>query len=112
MFAVGEYVAPPLGQYARQMKVFSKFNEFSLAGNKGTWVRDGNTIISVDQQSASNRFGGIKVFQLDSQRRLQAVGRAESAQARQRQGLASGETMPKPSSWTAARGPHARARSN
>ena len=62
MFAIGEYVAPPLGQYARQMKVFSKFNEFSLAGNKGTWVRDGNTIISVDQQSASNRFGGIKVF--------------------------------------------------
>jgi len=79
MFAVGEYVAPPLGQYARQLKVFSKFNEFSLAGNKGTWVRDGNTILSVAQQSASNRFGGIKVFQLDSQRRLQAVGRAESA---------------------------------
>lgn len=79
MFLVGEYVAPPLGQYARQMKVFSKFNEFSLAGNRGTWVRDGNTIISVDQQSTSTRFGGIKVFQVDPQRRLLAVGRAESA---------------------------------
>jgi hypothetical protein len=44
------------------MKVFSKFNEFSLAGNRGTWVRDGDTIISVDQQSASTRFGGVKVF--------------------------------------------------
>src|SRR4030095_12414174 len=58
MFVVGEYVAPPLGQYARQMKVFSKFEDFSLAGNKGTWVRDGDTIISVNQQSASTRFGG------------------------------------------------------
>jgi lipopolysaccharide export system permease protein len=79
MVVIGEYVAPPLGQYARQMKVFSKFNEFSLAGNRSTWVRDGDTIISVDQQSASTRFGGIKVFSLDPERRLVAVGRAESA---------------------------------
>jgi lipopolysaccharide export system permease protein len=79
MFVIGEYVAPPLGQYARQMKVFAKFDEFSLAGNRGTWVRDADTIISVDQQSASTRFGGIKVFQLDANRRLLSVARAESA---------------------------------
>ena len=91
MFVVGEYVAPPLGQYARQMKVFAKFDEFSLAGNRATWVRDGDTIISVDQQSGSARFGGIKVFQLDPSRRLLSVGRAESAQRRERQGLAARE---------------------
>jgi lipopolysaccharide export system permease protein len=79
MFAVGEYVAPPLGQYSRQMKVFAKFDEFSLGGSRGTWVRDGDTIISVDQQSASARFGGIKVFELDSSRQLVSVARAESA---------------------------------
>jgi lipopolysaccharide export system permease protein len=79
MFVVGEYVAPPLGQYARQMKVFAKYDEFSTAGERGTWVRDNDTIISVDQQSASTRFGGIKVFQLDSNRRLVSVARAESA---------------------------------
>jgi lipopolysaccharide export system permease protein len=80
MLLVGEYVAPPLGQYARQMKVFAKFEDFSLAGNKGTWVRDGDTIISVNQQSASTRFGGIKVFQIDRERHLLSAGRAESAQ--------------------------------
>jgi lipopolysaccharide export system permease protein len=79
MFVVGEYVASPLGQSARQMKVFAKFDEFSLAGNRGTWVRDGDTIISVDQQSERTRFGGIKVFQLDPERRLVSVARAESA---------------------------------
>ena len=79
MFVIGEYVAPPLGQYARQLKVFAKFDEFALAGNRATWVRDGDTIISVDQQSASTRFGGIKVFQVDRDRRLVSVGRAESA---------------------------------
>ena len=79
MFVVGEYVAPPLGQFARQMKVFAKFDEMSLAGARGTWVRDDDTIISVDRQSADTRFGGIKVFQFDSQRRLVSVARAEAA---------------------------------
>jgi lipopolysaccharide export system permease protein len=76
---VGEFVAPPLGQYARQMKVFSKFSEFSFAGSGGTWVRDGDTIISVDQQSASASFGGVQVFRFAPGRRLASVGRAETA---------------------------------
>lgn len=80
MFVVGEYVAPPLAQYARQLKVFAKYDEFSLAGSRGTWVRDGDTILSVDQQSTSTRFGGIKVFQLDRDRHLLSIARAESAQ--------------------------------
>lgn len=80
MFVVGEYVAPPLAQYARQLKVFAKYDEFSLAGSRGTWVRDGDTILSVDQQSTSTRFGGIKVFQLDRERHLLSIARAESAQ--------------------------------
>jgi lipopolysaccharide export system permease protein len=79
MFVIGEYVAPPLGSYARQLKVFAKFDEFNLTGNRATWVRDGDTIISVDQQSASTRFGGIKVFRVDPARKLVSVGRAESA---------------------------------
>jgi lipopolysaccharide export system permease protein len=79
MFMVGEYLAPPLGQYARQAKVFAKFDEFTMTGNSATWVRDGDTIISVEQQSGSTRFGGVRVFQVDPQRRLLSVGRAESA---------------------------------
>jgi lipopolysaccharide export system permease protein len=79
MFMIGEYVAPPLGKYARQMKVFAKFDEYSMSGSRATWVRDGDTIISVAQQSGSAQFGGIKVFQVDPARRLLSVGRAESA---------------------------------
>jgi lipopolysaccharide export system permease protein len=78
-FVLGEYVAPPLGKYAKQMKVFSKYNEFSLAGSRGTWVRDGDTIISVEQQSASTRYGGVRVFRFSGNRELQSVGRAAAA---------------------------------
>jgi lipopolysaccharide export system permease protein len=79
MFVLGEFVAPPLQKYAMQLKVFSKYSEFSFAGDRGTWVRDGDTIISVDQQSASMRYGGVQLFHFDAQRRLLLVGRAEAA---------------------------------
>jgi lipopolysaccharide export system permease protein len=79
MVGLGEFVAPPLEKYARQLKMFSKFSEFSFAGNRGAWVRDGDTIISIAQQSADARYGGVQVFRFDTGRRLLSVGRAESA---------------------------------
>jgi lipopolysaccharide export system permease protein len=79
MFVIGEFVAPPLQKYALQLKVFSKYSEFSFAGERGTWARDGDMIISVEQQSASTRYGGVQLFHFDPQRRLLSVGRAESA---------------------------------
>jgi lipopolysaccharide export system permease protein len=77
--AVGEYVAPPLEKYGRQLKAFSKHNEFSFAGNHGAWLRDGDAIISLQQQSAGATYGGVQVFRFDDRRRLLSVGRAESA---------------------------------
>jgi lipopolysaccharide export system permease protein len=79
MFILGEFIAPPLEKYALQLKVFSKHSQFSFAGDRGTWARDGDTIISVEQQSASTRYGGVQLFHFDPQRRLLSIGRAESA---------------------------------
>jgi lipopolysaccharide export system permease protein len=79
MVGLGEFVAPPLEKYARQLKVFSKYNEFSFAGNRGAWMRDGDTIMSVEQQSAKMRYGGVQVFRFDQNRQLLSVGRAETA---------------------------------
>jgi len=79
MAGVGEYVAPPLEKYGRQVKVFSKYNQFSFAGSRGAWVRDGDTIISVEQQSAKSRFGGIQLFRFGPDRELLSAGRADAA---------------------------------
>jgi MFS family permease len=75
MVSLSEFVAPPLEKYARQLKVFSKFNEFSFAGNRGTWVRDGDTIVSVEQQSSASRFGGVQLFRFDAKRMLVCFAR-------------------------------------
>lgn len=80
MVGISEFVAPPLERYGRQVKVFSKYNEFSFAGNQGTWVRDGNTIISVDEQTAATSYGGIEVFRIQSNQSLASVARADAAE--------------------------------
>ena len=42
-------------------------------------VRDGDTIISVEQQSERTLYGGIHIFRFDPKRQLYSVGRADSA---------------------------------
>lgn len=76
---LGEMVSPPMEQYARQLKTFAKFNDFSMAGNKSAWAKDGDMMISVRQQSADNRYGGVYVFKFDARRRLRGVGHANDA---------------------------------
>lgn len=76
---LGEIVAPPLQKFARQQKAFSKFADVSFAGLGNAWVKDGETIMSVQEQSGDNLFGGVFVFRLDGARRITSVGHAERA---------------------------------
>ncbi len=86
MTGVSEFVAPPLEKYGRQVKVFSKYNELSFAGNRGAWVRDGNSIISVEQQSTESRFGGVQIFRFGPGRVLLEAGRADAASVDEKSG--------------------------
>ncbi|HEY4368960.1 MAG TPA: LPS export ABC transporter permease LptG [Steroidobacteraceae bacterium] len=76
---LGEIVAPQMQQYARQMKTFAKFHDYSMAGNQTAWAKDGDTILSVKQQNTGNSYGGVFVFKFDGQRRLLSVGKASAA---------------------------------
>jgi lipopolysaccharide export system permease protein len=76
---LGELVAPQMEQYGRRMKTFEKYHDYSLAGNRSAWAKDGETVVSVGQQSGDNRYGGVYVFHFDPQHRLRSVGRASSA---------------------------------
>ncbi len=75
----GELLAPPLQQMAKQQKAFSKFSNISFAGRGGAWVRDGNLLINVTQQSAGGEFGGMRIFELSADHRLVSVATASTA---------------------------------
>lgn len=78
-WTLGEYVAPPMERYAREMRTFQKFQDYSMAGNRGAWAKDGDRVFSVQRQSADKSYGGVYVFEFNAQKRLASVGRANSA---------------------------------
>jgi lipopolysaccharide export system permease protein len=79
LWVIGEYFAPPADQYARQYKIFSRYSQLEFSGSRSAWVRQGPWFINVRRQAAENLFGGVYVYELDQERRLALVGRAETA---------------------------------
>lgn len=79
MAIVGEFVAPGLDQYARELKTFSKFQDVSFTAGRGAWIRDGERFINVRQQSADNVFGGVYIYEIDASGRLRSLSYARSA---------------------------------
>jgi lipopolysaccharide export system permease protein len=73
---LGEFLAPPLQQAAREGKAFSKLNNVSFGGGSGAWVRDGDLILNVAGQSSQRQFGSMQIFELSPDHRLLAVGHA------------------------------------
>ena len=65
MYAVGEYVAPPLAQFAKREKTTSKLADVSFAGTSSAWVKDGNLILRVQTGEVDQSFGGVSLFELD-----------------------------------------------
>jgi lipopolysaccharide export system permease protein len=79
LWVIGEYFAPPADQYARQYKIFSRYSQLEFTGSRSAWVRQGPYYINVRRQAAENLYGGVYVYELDAERRLVMVGRAETA---------------------------------
>jgi lipopolysaccharide export system permease protein len=75
----GEFLAPPLQAMAKQQKALAKFSNISYASRGGAWVRDGNLLINVMEQSGTSEFGGMRVFELSPEHQLLSVARASTA---------------------------------
>jgi lipopolysaccharide export system permease protein len=77
---IGEFLAQPLGQLADEQKAIAKYSNMSFAG-AGAWIRDGDTILNVQDRSGAADFGGMLIFELTPDNRLAAIARAEHATA-------------------------------
>jgi lipopolysaccharide export system permease protein len=76
MYGIGEYVAPPMAQYAKRERTTAKMADVSFAGTSSAWVKDGNLILRVQTGDADHAFGGVSVFELDGPNRLSSILRA------------------------------------
>jgi lipopolysaccharide export system permease protein len=77
MFAIGEYAAPPMAQFAKREKTTDKLADVSFAGSSSAWVKDGSLILRVQTGEVDRAFGGVSLFQLDGPTKLRSIQRAE-----------------------------------
>lgn len=77
----GEYLAPPLTQFARAAKVVARNEQISLTSRSAAWIRDGNQILRAERAAGEAGLGGITVFELGPSGQLAAVGQAPQARA-------------------------------
>jgi lipopolysaccharide export system permease protein len=77
MYAIGEYVAPPLAQLAKREKTTSKYSDVSFAGPSGAWVKEGNLILRVQTGEVDQSFAGVSLYTLDAPNRLHSIQRAD-----------------------------------
>ncbi len=75
---LGEWLAPPMHQLAKQQKTLQK-----MAGEGGgtlgaTWVRDGQLLVSVERRGGGEGYGGVALFELDDRNRLRSMAQATS----------------------------------
>ncbi len=78
MYAIGEFVAPSMSQYATREKAATKIAGVSFAGMQGAWIKDGNKILRVQSGDMDQALGGVYVFELAEPNRLAQVQRAQS----------------------------------
>jgi lipopolysaccharide export system permease protein len=76
---IGDYLAPPMEQYARQQKLLAIRNDISVTDNLHAWAKDGNTFVSVRRRAEDNQFGGVYVYRFDDQHHLTSIARASVA---------------------------------
>jgi lipopolysaccharide export system permease protein len=77
MFAIGEYAAPSMAQYANREKTTSKLADVSFAGKSAAWVKDGNLILRIQTAEVGDEFGGVSLFSLAGASRLQSIQQAD-----------------------------------
>ncbi|MEL7539025.1 MAG: LPS export ABC transporter permease LptG [Pseudomonadota bacterium] len=75
---IGEYLAPPLDQFARTYRASLKRGGDSAAAEGNVWVRDGNTVYNIERLGGQLNLGRVYRFDFDENQELTAVGYAQN----------------------------------
>lgn len=69
-FVLADAIVPISETTAREMRSSAISNTPALSGKKGIWVKDGSQVIHIDVLRPGGRAEGIKIYQLDENRKL------------------------------------------
>lgn len=77
---IGEFIAPPLDFFARNLRSEARSSQLEReSGGNPAWFKDGNLILHVERVNTEFEFGGVYVFRFNGDRSLGAIARAENS---------------------------------
>ncbi|MCB1775871.1 MAG: LPS export ABC transporter permease LptG [Candidatus Competibacteraceae bacterium] len=76
---IGEFVAPPLEQFAREQRAVDQGADLAIRGGRGFWARDGERFIHVQGVLPGVRLANIHAFLVNPDAQLQSILHAEQA---------------------------------
>jgi lipopolysaccharide export system permease protein len=76
---IGEFIGPPLDQFARKMRTEARFQKEGRDSGHAAWVKDGPVILHLERVNSESEFGGVYLFRFNEDNSLRSVGRAENS---------------------------------
>ncbi len=76
---IGEFIAPPLDHFARNMRDESRFTETGRDPGDPAWVKDGPVILHLERVNTEFEFGGLYLFRFNPDHSLRSIARAENS---------------------------------
>ena len=76
---IGEFIAPPLDHFARNLRDESKFSQSGRDFGSPAWVKDGPVILHLERVNTEFEFGGLYLFRFNPDNSLRSVARAENS---------------------------------
>ena len=76
---LGEFIGPPLDNFARNMRDEARYGEDDNRFGNETWVKDGNVFLHLERVNSDFEFGSLYVFRFDDKNELASIAIAENA---------------------------------
>lgn len=76
---IGEFIAPPLDFFARNLRAEARFSQTERASGNPAWVKDGDVILHLERVNSEFEFGGVYLFRFNTDRSLKSIARADNS---------------------------------
>lgn len=76
---VGEFIGPPLDQYARDMRNQARYQKDDRRVGDAAWVKDGPVFLHLERVNSEFDFGSIYLYRFNEDYELDAIATAENS---------------------------------
>ena len=76
---LGEFIAPPLDFFARNLRNEFRFSQTERASGNPAWVKDGDVILHLERVNSEFEFGGVYMFRFNRDHSLRSIARADNS---------------------------------